>query len=89
MQFANFVWPDIAKGNRLEEKIYGHIKDELDLTEYNAARQALDITAFHTFVKYLVDRGPDDDWIKDKKLGLIDKTNFCLFETSELCRKLA
>ena len=67
MPFANFVWPDIVKGNRLEAKLFDHIREEIDLTEYNAARQAFDITSFHTFVKYLVERGPDDDWVKDKK----------------------
>lgn len=67
MGFLSFVWPDIVKGNALEDEVYGHIKDELDLNQYNAARQAFDITAFHTFVKYLVNRGLQDSWVKDKK----------------------
>ena len=68
MSFLSFVWPDIVKGNGLEDEIYGHIKDELDLKQYNAARQAFDITAFHAFVKYLVSRGLEDSWVKDKQL---------------------
>ena len=57
LKFGNMVWPDIVKGNELEEKLFGHIKDDvLDLTQYNAALQAFDIAAFHTFVQYLVNR---------------------------------
>ena len=44
------------KGNDEEVKLYGHLKDEIDMKQYNAALQAYDIAAFHTFVHYLVKR---------------------------------
>ena len=56
----------LYKGNELEERLFGHIRKDIDLSQYKAALQAFDIVGFHTFVTYLVNRGPDDDWIKDK-----------------------
>ena len=56
LKFLDAVWPAIVKGNDEEIKLYGHLKDEIDYTQYNAALQAYDIAAFHTFVHYLVKR---------------------------------
>ena len=56
LKFMDAVWPAIVKGNDEEIKLYGHLKDEIDYTQYNAALQAYDIAAFHTFVHYLVKR---------------------------------
>ena len=63
----NAVWPNIVKGNDEEISKYGHIKDEIDMTQYNAALQAYDIAAFHTFVHYLVKRNIEFKFFTENK----------------------
>jgi len=59
--FDKNVWVEIHKGNQFEMEFGKDAKVNLDLTKYNAASQMLDIESFHTFIHYLIARGPGGD----------------------------
>ena len=55
------MWVEIHKGNQFEMDFGKDAKANLDLTKYNAASRMLDIESFHTFIHYLIARGPGGD----------------------------
>ena len=59
--FDKNVWVEIHKGNQFEMDFGKEAKKNLDLTKYNAANRMLDIESFHTFIHYLIARGPGGD----------------------------
>ena len=59
--FDKNVWVEIHKGNQFEMDFGKEAKVNLDLTKYNAASRMLDIESFHTFIHYLIARGPGGD----------------------------
>ena len=59
--FDKNVWVEIHKGNQFEMDFGKDAKANLDLTKYNAASRMLDIESFHTFIHYLIARGPGGD----------------------------
>ena len=59
--FDKNVWVEIHKGNEYEKDFGNDAKTHLDLTKYNAANRILDIESFHTFIHYLIARGPGGD----------------------------
>ena len=59
--FDKNVWVEIHKGNQFEMEFGKDAKVNLDLTKYNAASRMLDIESFHTFINYLIARGPGGD----------------------------
>ena len=59
--FDKNVWVEIHKGNEYEKDFGNEAKTHLDLTKYNAANRMLDIESFHTFIHYLIARGPGGD----------------------------
>ena len=52
---------EVIQGNDFEAQFGHDAAQNVNLTKYDALNRALDIESFHTFVDYLLKRGPGGD----------------------------
>ena len=59
--FDENVLSEVIQGNDFEAQFGHDAAQKLNLTKYDALNRAFDIESFHTFVDYLLQRGPGGD----------------------------